>query len=185
MRITGGRARGRILMTPKGYNIRPTSDRVREAIFNIIGQDLSGLRVLDLFSGTGGLGIEALSRGAFPALFVDCSPDAVRLVEENLARCGFRDVGAVIRWDLNRGLPVRHPFMRDPAHLVFLDPPYGQGALVPLLGKLSPGRVLEKGARVVAETRKTETLPGVVGKMERVLTRTYGDTRISVYETAQ
>jgi 16S rRNA (guanine966-N2)-methyltransferase len=85
MRITGGEVRGRRLESPKGMAIRPTSDRVREAIFNIIGQDLSGLNVLDLFAGTGSLGIEALSRGALHALFVDNSQKSINLIKKNLA----------------------------------------------------------------------------------------------------
>ena len=100
MRITGGQVRGRILASPQGLKIRPTTDRVREAIFNIIGQDLSGLKVLDLFAGTGCLGLEALSRGALSALFIDNSQQAIKLIKKNLALCGYQTSGTVLRRDL-------------------------------------------------------------------------------------
>ncbi len=96
MRIVAGSFGGRRLNVPKGLEIRPTSDRVREAIFNIIGQAVVGARVLDLFAGTGALGLEALSRGALRAVFIDKSPDAVRLIQSNIKRCGVQDRVTVI-----------------------------------------------------------------------------------------
>ncbi|MBW2217733.1 MAG: RsmD family RNA methyltransferase, partial [Deltaproteobacteria bacterium] len=102
MRITGGQVKGRIIASPKGMNIRPTSDRVREAIFNLIGQDLSGLKVLDLFAGTGSLGLESLSRGTQHAVFIDNSQQALKLIRKNLVTCGFENSGTVLRRDLKK-----------------------------------------------------------------------------------
>ena len=182
MRITGGLARGRILMSPKGVNIRPTSDKVREAIFNIIGQDLSGMRVLDLFAGTGSLGIESLSRGAANVVFVDGSAQSISLIKRNLALCGFRDCWTVIRRDLKRGFPGRESVRVKRYDLVFLDPPYGKGLLPVLLDGFSSGYILSPGARVVAELSKGETLPDSFGNLEMLGSRIYGDTILNIYE---
>ena len=104
MRVTGGQARGRRIETVKGFEIRPTSDRVREAVFNLLGQDLSGLGVLDLFSGTGSLAIESLSRGASHAVLVDKSQQSVNLIRKNLRQAGFENQGIVLKEDLTSGL---------------------------------------------------------------------------------
>ena len=109
MRITGGQAKGRLLASLKGWNIRPTSDRVREAVFSLIGQDVTDFKVLDLFAGTGCLGIEALSRGASRALFIDNSIQSIKLIKKNLARCGYESLGFVWKKDLSKGLPRKHP----------------------------------------------------------------------------
>jgi len=111
MRITGGKAKGRILASPRGMDIRPTTDRVREAIFNIIGHDLSGLKVLDLFAGTGILGIEALSRGAGLVIFIDKSQRSIKLIKKNLAICGYQSSGKILKLDLRMGIPKSHPVL--------------------------------------------------------------------------
>ena len=112
MRITGGHSKGRHLAPLKGLSIRPTSDKVRESIFNLIGQDLSGLNVLDLFSGTGSLGIEALSRGASWVLFIDNDPQSLNTIRKNLTLCHFEKMGALLKKDLRGGLPWKHPLMK-------------------------------------------------------------------------
>ncbi len=182
MRITGGQAKGRILASPKGQKIRPTADHVREAIFNIIGQDLSGLKVLDLFAGTGSFGLEALSRGALCALFIDNSRESTNLIRKNLMLCGYVDAGIVLRRELKRGLPANHAHLRKGVDLVFIDPPYGKDSIPPLLRELSRRDLLSRGSRVIAESRKTEKLPAAVGNLRMTDTRSYGDTRISLYE---
>ena len=97
MRITGGQTKGRLLAPLKDIQIRPSSDKVRESIFNIIGQDITDQKVLDLFAGTGSLGIEALSRGAIGALFIDNSPQCIKLIEKNLKLCGYEPSGCALR----------------------------------------------------------------------------------------
>jgi len=180
MRVTGGSVRGRRLATFRGVDIRPTSDLVREAIFDLLGQDLSGTRVLDLFAGTGSLGIEALSRGAVGAVFIDHSLKAIELIHKNLKLCGLEDSGVILRKNLDRGLPERHPALLKRFDLVFLDPPYGKGFIVPLLEELVQGGVLKPVSRVVAQSEKKGDLPEVVGNLKTARVRTYGATRITV-----
>lgn len=173
--------RGRRLESPKGMAIRPTSDRVREAIFNIIGQDLSGLNVLDLFAGTGSLGIEALSRGALHALFVDNSQKSINLIKKNLALCGYQDYGSVSRINLRYGIPRNHLLLKEAFDLIFLDPPYRENLIPILLKGLIKTHVLSSGSRVVAESPKGKSLPVSLGKLEILDTRSHGYTTITVY----
>jgi 16S rRNA (guanine966-N2)-methyltransferase len=181
MRITGGEAKGRLLISPKGMDIRPTSDRVREAIFNIIGHDLSGLKVLDLFAGTGSLGLEALSRSAKLSVFIDNAQRSIKIIKKNLASCGYQESGIILKRDLKKGISPNHPVLQQSFGLVFLDPPYGKNLIVPSLEKLSEG-ILSNEARVVAEFSKTEKLPHIIRNLEMADTRRYGDTRINIYE---
>jgi len=181
MRITGGQVRGRLLASLRGWNIRPTSDRVREAIFNLIGQDVSGFKVLDLFAGTGCLGIEALSRGASRALFIDNSIQSIKLIKKNLARCGYESLGSVLKKDLTKGLPQKHLLIKQKFDLIFLDPPYEKRMIPPLLGELSDRDILASPSIAVAECFKTEILPEVLGGLQMVSFRTYGETKISIY----
>src|SRR6185312_5821710 len=128
MRIVGGRLRGRALAAPKSQAVRPTADRLRETLFNVLahgyGDPVAGARVLDLFAGTGALGLEAVSRGAAFALFVDDGAEARALLRENVAALGVGGVTRIFRRDATKLGPV-HPL--EPFSLVFLDPPYGQG----------------------------------------------------------
>src|SRR6188474_1055187 len=128
MRIVGGRLRGRALAAPKSQAIRPTADRLRESLFNVLahayGDPVTGARVLDLFAGTGALGLEALSRGAAFALLVDDAAEARALLRENVAALGLGGVSRIFRRDATRLGPA-HPL--EPFALVFLDPPYGKG----------------------------------------------------------
>ncbi len=181
MRITGGQSKGRVLTSPTGMSIRPTTDRVREAVFNIIGQDLSGLKVLDLFAGTGVLGLEALSRGARHVVFIDKSQQAIKLIKKNLATCKFQNSGTVLKNDLKKGLPASHLKQQD-FDLVFLDPPYRKDLITPLLKKISTANILSHDSCVVAELSKNEILPKTIGNLKMTDTRLYGDTRINIYE---
>lgn len=186
MRITGGICKGRILAgLPKDTAIRPTSDRVREAVFSILGQHLTGLRVLDLFSGTGGLGLEALSRGAQRAVFIDHSRQSIELIHKNIRLCGYGPWSMVLKADLNHGIPRRAMMQEVPFHLIFLDPPYRWDRIPSLLKHHHTGKVLAPGGRVVAETAKTVTLPERLGPLNAMDTRTYGDTRITLYRNKE
>lgn len=181
MRITGGRLRGRLLAPLKGMRIRPTADKVKEAIFNLIGQDMKSVEALDLFAGTGGLGIETLSRGAQRVFFVDHSSASLRLIRRNLDLCGFEGQGEVIRKDLSRGLPKRCALPKAGIDLVFLDPPYGKEYIPPLLAELVSAGILKARSLVVVESAKHEPLPEAFGNLELVQARTYGDTQIRIY----
>jgi 16S rRNA (guanine966-N2)-methyltransferase len=166
----------------KSLRIRPTSDKVREAIFSILGQDLSFLRVLDLFAGSGSLGLEALSRGASHAVFIDHAPPAIRLIKKNLALCGYGTVGFTLEKDLRKGIPKSHPLLEKPFDLVFLDPPYGKGLIVPLLDQISDRTLCAHETRIIVESSRVEDLPATVGNLRRFDTRHYGDTQINLYE---
>jgi len=165
----------------RGSGIRPTTDKVREAIFNIIGQDLKGLNVLDLFAGTGSLGLEALSRGAAQAVFIDGSKQAHDLVRRNLTLCGYQDRGFVIKWDLRKGLPRSHPLLKRVFDLIFVDPPYAKNLIPPLLEELTLTKLLSPGSLVIAELSKMERLWSSFGNLPMAADRLYGDTRIQIY----
>ena len=180
MRIVGGRLRGRTLAAPKSHAIRPTADRLREALFNILvhayGDPVSGARVLDLFAGTGALGLEALSRGAVFALFIDNGAAARALVRENVEALGLGGVTRIFRRDaVNLG--DVHPL--PPFSLAFLDPPYGQGLAERALAAARAGGWLIGGAlAVVEETASASfTAPAGFDELER---RCYDDTALLV-----
>ena len=181
MRVTGGQIRGRVLAAPKNLEIRPSSNKVREAIFNIIGQDLSGSKVLDMFSGTGLLGIEALSRGAVLACFVDNAKQSLALIKKNLALCGYEHSGQICKWDLSKGLPENRPFLDATYDLVFLDPPYRSHLAAGLIEALSVSERLEPGALIVLETGKTAEARHVL-PLQLIEARIYGDTKLSIYK---
>ncbi len=181
MRITGGHSRGRLLSPLKGLGIRPTSDRVKEAFFNILGQDITGFKVLDLFAGTGALGIEAISRGAESALFIDKSRQSINLIKKNLEVCGFEDKASVLQWDLMKGLNLNHPMKNGLFDLVFVDPPYGKDLIPPTLKFLSEEKILAGSFTIVVESSRDDELPSEIGTMELFDTRRYGTTKIDFY----
>ena len=181
MRITGGLHRGRTLATPKGRKIRPSSDRVREALFNLLGQDLRGCRVLDLFAGTGSLGLEALSRGAVLAVFVDRAGEAVGLIRENLALCGLEHAGKVMKRRLEKGAPWDHELLQAGFDVVFLDPPYGKGYLLTHLEDIGNRGLLLPGGCVITESSKGKMLPEAFGRLRQLDKRDYGNTRLTFY----
>ncbi len=150
MRIIGGRLRGKSLRAGRGRRIRPTSDRVREAVFNILGPRVREAVALDLFAGTGGLGIEALSRGAAEAAFIDVHPESLALIRQNLLACGLADAARVIRWNILHNLNCLKA--EGPRFdLVFMDPPYhSRTAARALVGARSAG-CLKNGAVIVIE----------------------------------
>jgi len=176
MRIVGGHLRGRTLAAPKTQAIRPTADRLREALFNILvhayGDPISGARVLDLFAGTGALGLEALSRGAAFVLFVDDGAEARALVRENVAALGLGGVTRIFRRDATR-LGAARPV--EPFTFAFLDPPYGQGlAERALLAARTGGWLVADALVVVEEAAKAAfAAPEGFDELER---RVYDDT---------
>jgi 16S rRNA (guanine966-N2)-methyltransferase len=178
MRIVGGRFRGRTLAAPKSRDVRPTSDRLRETVFNILAHahddPVSGARVLDLFAGTGALGFEALSRGAAYALFVDDSAEGRGLLRGNIDALGLAGVTKVFRRDATRLGPA-HP--NQPFSLVFCDPPYGKGLAPTALASALAGGWLVPGALVVVEEEVKAEVPLPEG-FELIEERDYGDTKV-------
>jgi len=147
MRVITGKARGVVLKTPEGMATRPTADRVKEALFSIIQFDIAGAKVLDLFGGTGQLGIEALSRDASSAVFVDEREDACRLIRENLKRTKLEKSARVIRSDYMAFLKNCH----ESFDIIFLDPPYAEDFLENSLKLITEIDILQSGGIIVAE----------------------------------
>jgi 16S rRNA (guanine966-N2)-methyltransferase len=175
MRVIAGEYGGRRLQAPPGDATRPTSDRVREALFSVLGERVPGARVLDLFAGSGALGIEALSRGAAGATFVDSAPAAIRAVKANLAALAAE--AEVRRADARRFLSAASAAARQ-YDLVFLDPPYRlTGRLGGELTAALPA-VLAEGAVVVAESDRRAPLELGLPILDE---RRYGDTLIRIY----
>jgi 16S rRNA (guanine966-N2)-methyltransferase len=182
MRVTGGDAKGARIRTLKGPETRPTADQVRKAIFDILGpvatdSVVNGARVIDLFAGSGALGIEALSRGAAEAVFVESSREACAIILENLNATGYRDKGIVRRADVERFLSRK---ARPAFDLAFLDPPYarGLGFVARMLGKLGSGNWIRTGGTVVVESA-VGTIPWPEGFRETRV-RPFGRTQIAV-----
>jgi 16S rRNA (guanine966-N2)-methyltransferase len=178
MRIVGGRLRGRVLARPRTQCIRPTADRLRETLFNILvhayGDPVSGARVLDLFAGTGALGIEALSRGAAFTLFVDANAEARALLRENITALGLGGVTRILRRAATKLGPAQ---IHQPFSLIFLDPPYGQGFAEQALASARSGGWLCPDALVVVEEAVGANFlpPEGFDELER---RAYDDTEL-------
>ena len=181
MRICGGEFKGRGLVSFPGKAIRPTPEHVREAIFNILGQRLDNVQVLDLFAGTGALGLEALSRGAAQALFVDISLKALNIINQNISNLGLKKRARAIRSDLTRGLkPVTKNLPQ--IDLVFLDPPYGKNLAPQTLLRLEALPQFMEGGTIVVEHFRDELNALTFEALTLRSTRTYGQTAISFFE---
>ncbi len=174
MRVITGSARGRKLKTPEDYDIRPTTDNVKEALFNIIQFDIEGRRVLDLFAGTGQLGIEALSRGAKSCVFVDGSREAVKIVRENLKTCALS--GTVLQADA-----LDYLQRAERADLIFVDPPYDAGLYEPVLNRLMQVDILSDGGIIICEARRETPLPELPAPYRKKKEYRYGKVKICVY----
>ena len=183
MRIVGGHLRGRTLAAPRSQAIRPTADRLRESLFNILvhayGDPISGARVLDLFAGTGALGLEALSRGATFALFVDDGAEARALLRENVAALGLGGATRIFRRDATK-LGAAHPL--EPFSLAFLDPPYGQGLAEKALVSARAGGWLSPGALIVVEEGAEAKFAAPAG-FEELERRVYDDTALTILQS--
>lgn len=176
MRIIAGSRKGHTIHAPKGLHTRPTSDRVRENVFNIVAPWVEGARVLDLYAGSGAMGLEALSRGAETAVFVESDPEALRAIERNLAKLGL--TGArLVRLGAVTGLAQEAAAGRK-YDLVLADPPYAMTDYHSL-SRYLPGVLAEDGLLVFESAAKTE--PGLPGLAVRT-SRKYGSTRVTVFE---
>ncbi len=176
MRVITGSARGRRLRTPDGKDIRPTTDKVKEAVFSIIQFDIEGAAVLDLFSGSGQLGIEALSRGAKNCVFVDASRNSADITKDNIASAGFKDSSDVIVSDSINYLRM----CRKEFDIAFLDPPYGKDLILQALPLLAD-HMSQRGI-AVCEHEKDLVLPDDCGKLHNFRTYRYGKTGITVFK---
>ncbi len=177
MRVISGKAKGIVLKTPEGMQTRPTADRVKEALFSILQFDLPGTRVLDLFGGTGQLGIEAISRGARSAVFVDAGDAPCRLIKENLRRAKMEGEGRVIRADYLQFLSQ----CSETFDIIFLDPPYAEVFLENAIKKISEIDILQSGGIIVAERPMEKTLNLEIDGFSRSKDYKYGKTLLTLY----
>jgi 16S rRNA (guanine966-N2)-methyltransferase len=183
VRIVAGTARGRPLLGPKGQGIRPTADRVRETLFNILGQWTSDLRVLDLYAGTGALGLEAVSRGAAQAVLVDRDREAVGLCRANAQGLGLADRVEVRQAPVERAAAELGRAGRV-FDLIFADPPYAATAVETVLGLVTTHALLADGGTLVVEHDLKEVAPESFGGLTRVDQRRFGGTQVSFFRAA-
>ena len=176
MRVITGSARGRRLKELEGLETRPTTGKVKEALFSVIQFDIEGRRVLDLFAGTGQLGIEALSRGAESAVFVERRKDALQAIRENLEACGFSDRARVVNGDAMSYLKSGEKF-----DLIFLDPPYASGLLVKALEDIAAFDICREHGIIVAESAVETELPALAPPYALYRQYRYGKIKLSVY----
>ena len=182
MRIIAGSLKGRRLAPVKGL-IRPTGAKVREAIFNILGEAVVEAKVLDLFAGTGALGIEALSRGAREAVFVEDHPESLKVLRRNLESLALADRARVLPLPVHQALK-KLALQGGEFGLAFLDPPYGGDKAAAALQALAAAEIMASAAWVVAEHSRRDQLPEAAGNLQRRELRRYGDTQVAFYQAS-
>lgn len=181
MRIISGSARGKRLATFDGNSIRPTSDRVREALFSMLFSrmgNFSGQRILDLYAGSGALSLEALSRGADHATLIDDGNQSAKLIEQNASACQLQDKVSLIRGQVLDKLALTRS--SSPFDLIFVDPPYDKGLLIPTLEKVSELNLLAEDGIVCIELSSKEALPDRIGQLQCIAQRRYGASQIGL-----
>jgi len=179
LRIITGELKGKKLFSIKGQTTRPTSDKLRETIFNILAHRLIGAFVLDLFAGTGALGIEAISRGALFSYFIDNKKEAVAIINKNIKSCKFEDRSSIIQWDIKKSLKCIE-MLKNKFDLVFMDPPCNAGLIKPALINLQQSGTLQAGASVVIEHALYEPIPDDLKEFKISDKRKYRRTFLSI-----
>ena len=178
MRIITGEYRGRKLETPIGYDVRPTTDKVKEAIFNLLQNDIYDSVCVDLFAGTGSLGLEALSRGAKRCYFCDNARASLNMIKNNIKHCGANEKSIVLAGDYSKTLTR----IKEQADIIFLDPPYASGLYEKCLGLIQELDLLSDDGIIVAEHDKYDEMPEQVGSLIKVKERRYGKILVSIYQ---
>lgn len=183
MRVIAGAYRGFRLQTPAGRQTRPTADRVREALFNILSPYIIDSRVLDLFAGSGAVGIEALSRGASFAVLVENNPAAIKAIRSNLVKTGLEGKAEVITTEVGSAIAyLKRKGQRF--DLVYLDPPYKRGMITSTLEELAKMDIVAPRGIMVAESSAREAVPEIVGRLRCYRRQNYGDTDLIFYAFA-
>lgn len=180
MRVIAGLAKGRRLKSPVGLATRPTTDRIKEAIFSILHPYLPKSHVLDLFSGTGNLGIEALSRGAEKAFFVDNNKNSIRIIYENIEITGFKEKSKIFHQEALKTIRELAQ-LGQKYDIIFMDPPYLKGLIVPCVQAIEEDRLLSDTGVIVIEHDSKDVLPEKFTRLIRIKNRKYGNTTISIY----
>ena len=184
MRVIAGEWKGQRLSTPAGRTIRPTADQVRHALMDTLAPWLPGARFLDLFAGAGGVGIEALSRGAAETIFVEIDPIALEPLRENLRRLGARERGHMVRREVSQALETFRQ-SGERFRLIFLDPPYGSALAAETLKRLGDGALLDPDGLVIAQHLTKEPLPERFGALVRWKSRRFGETTLTFFRRGE
>ena len=180
MNIIGAIYRGRIISMPKGPDIRPTSNKAREALFNILKGRVMDSRVLDLFAGSASLGLEAMSRGAREAVFVDNNPKCINVIKKNLKGLQLAEKSKVMK--LNTDLAIKKLSREEKFDLIFMDPPYFKDLIKKTLINLDQYDILNHSGLIICEHHKKEGLPEEIASFKRLKISQYGDTALSIYK---
>ena len=178
MRIITGIYRGRKLESPVGRDVRPTSDKVKEAMFNILQMEITDAVVIDLFAGTGNLGLEALSRGAEKCYFCDSSRESINLVKTNVAKCGAEKEAVILAGDFTKTLAR----INEQADIILLDPPYKAGLYEGCLQQIDGLDLLKEDGIILAEHGSRDVMPEEVAGFVKTRTRKYGTMSVSIYK---
>lgn len=181
MRIISGKFKGRKIKAVSGYSTRPTSDRLRETIFNIIASQVADSVVLDLFSGTGAFGIEAISRGAKQVCLIDNSRAAITTIKQNLAICNISSRAKILKWNISKNLNCLRNF-NSMIDLVFMDPPYAKGLIRPALINLRESGALLDKALIIVEHNDQEVLKGAFSNFSLTDQKKYGKILVSFFQ---
>ena len=180
MRIITGDFKGRKIEMPVGYDIRPTTEKVKEALFSIIGQDIYDTTVVDLFSGTGNLGLEALSRGAEKCIFCDNNRESIALIKRNIANCRAEEWSEIIPGDYEKCL-MRMADRKEQADIFLLDPPYKKGLYENCFELISSLDLLKDGGTIVAEHKREDLFPDEIAGFKKIKDRNYGTITLSIF----
>jgi len=181
LRVIAGVVKGRRLKAPKGLKTRPTSDRTKESLFNIIGSRIVNAKFLDLYAGTGAISIEAISRGAERSVLVENDPRAIKVIRENLQLTGLDDYAEILSQSVESA--IKSLSVKDMTFdIIFMDPPYLKGLIEPCLTEINKGKVLASGGLIIAESSKLDVLPESVGSFRLFRKEKYGDTVLSFYQ---
>lgn len=180
MRVIAGSVKGRSLKAPKGMQTRPTTDRVKEAIFSIIHPYIIDSVILDLFSGTGNLGIEALSRGAQKVYFVDNNKASIHIIKENIENTSFQQKSVILFSDAHRVIK-KCSIENIQFDIIFMDPPYLKDMIIPMLNAIIEGDLLRRDGIIVIEHDHKDSLPDQVQNLFKMKEKKYGNTMIAIY----
>lgn len=180
MRIIAGDAKGRRIITPTGRNIRPTADRVKESLFNILGEKVPDSLVLDLFAGTGNLGLESLSRGAKLSIFIDFNKESIRIINENIKLLKYEGASEVYHNDAYGALNIlaKRKMKFD---IIFVDPPYHKDIVPAVIHKISELDLIDTAGIIAVEHDVNDRLPDSISNMTSCKSSTYGDTMLTFY----